>query len=167
MILLGSVERSKLIGLIARQISREKRLRTAAQWQKRKNDRTGSRRFSYIETRDVTENVKFASGNRRQSDGLKNRRTSNIVVVEINEATGLYDVTNNIKGSCTENDGLPLEPRNTETITSNCSDNTILEHLNESTKLLKTNSPKIFTMVITKQCKCSVDANIIFPLSVE
>ncbi|KAG4075781.1 hypothetical protein HA402_003607 [Bradysia odoriphaga] len=145
MILLGSVERTKLVGLVAKQISREKRLQTVTQWQKENNVRTRSRRFSHVETKDVMDNVNFVRVNRRQSDGLKNRRTSNIVLADLGYISGLYDVIDNAKS---DGDGrLPLESQNTDTITSNSSDNTILEHLNESTKLLKIAGPTILKKV--------------------
>lgn len=142
MILLGSVERNKLIKIIARQISREKRLQLAAQWQEEmqniqmlQDNDSKTRRASHIEANDAIDNV-ILSGTIWQDVGLKNRRPSRIDLAETDNddaVTELYDVMTS--SARTDEDILP-DVKNSETITSNSSGYTILHNVKESTKLL-------------------------------
>lgn len=154
MILLGSVERNELIKIIAKQISREKRLQVAIQWQKevqdiriRQDDELKRRRPSHIvvsdasdvlRLHDVMENIMLSSTN-WQDDGLKNRRPSRIEAAELGNVTRLHDAVDTVIISGSRKDAEishAPEVTNPETITSNSSGYTILENVKESTKLL-------------------------------
>lgn len=156
MILLGSVERTELIKIIARQLSREKRLQVAAQWRKevqdirnRQDDELRTRRPSQIEVSDESDVTRpydeqetvMLSNASWQDDGLKNRRTSRIDMAETSEVARLQDAVDNVtKLSERKDEDINChapEPINSETITSNSSAYTILENVKESTKLLR------------------------------
>ncbi|KAJ6646732.1 Chloride channel protein 2, partial [Pseudolycoriella hygida] len=145
MILLGSVERTELIKIIAKQISREKRLHVAAQWQQeveiRRNaaSKTRSSFTEIFDEYDVTIPRTIVDDSTLvtwQEDGLKNRHPSHGETVPLYDAPKLSDHKLPVDMSKNEDNRSP-EVTNSETITSINSACTILDNVKESTKLLK------------------------------
>lgn len=160
MILLGSVERKELIKIIAKQISREKRLQIVAQWQKEvqdirsmEGDEFTNRRVSgasdVTRLHDVVENVMLSTVG-WQDDGLKNRRPSRIIdKVEIGDVTRSHEKEDDVMiFSAGKDENIhAAEVIHSETITTNSSGYTILENVKDSSKLLhKPNSTFLKTV---------------------
>lgn len=155
MILLGSVERKDLIRIIAQQISREKRLHVAKQRQMDVQDLRSNQEAEVNGLTDDTTKVFDMADNMRssiafnwQDDGLKNRRSSRITAVDVENLTKIHD--DNAKTS-TERNGNELkeitEMLNCETVTSNSSCHTILGNVKESMRLLPKSSAIVCTTV--------------------
>lgn len=164
MILLGSVERKELIKIIAKQISRERRLHVANQWHQEvkalrmqqeeaiydaKSQRSFQRssQIEVCETGGTTNNVYYmpADDSRLSStcwddDGLKNRRSSRVTIAFVETAAGNpVELVNNTSADNEKMNEMP-QVTNLETITSNSSGEALLESVKEALELLPLSS---------------------------
>ncbi len=138
---MGSVERSELIKIIARQISREKRLLVVKHRQEEVEDILNLHsHIAVSEASDVTEQLSNVSW---QDNGLKNRRSSRIDALEIGNVAkldGAVDIS--VIPTTIQHDDIDqvytpeVHIANSETITSASSGYAILQGVKESTKLL-------------------------------